>query len=46
VLKAIQVLIRMLHGNLLGLLADFAIERPLRHQSRHERARFNTRQAL
>jgi len=43
--KAIQVLVRILRGNLLGLLVDFVMERPLREQSRDGRAHFDTHKA-
>ena len=40
--KAIRFLVRIVHGSLLGLLADFVFERPLCRQSRDGRAHFDT----
>ncbi len=42
--KVTRVLAGTLHGDLLGLLADFAIERPVRRQSREAAARLDTRE--
>ncbi len=35
-------MVHILHGDLLGLLADFAVERPLRHQSREGAAHLDS----
>ena len=43
--KAIQILVYLSHGHLLRLLAGFAIEQPLRRQSRDGRAHFDTHEA-
>ncbi len=42
---AIHIYFRTLNGNLLGLLAGFAIERPLRRQFRMGWAHFDTHEA-
>jgi hypothetical protein len=43
--RAIQVLARFFHGELLGLLANFATEWPVRRQSRDRRAHLDTHEA-
>ena len=44
-LEKIYFLAHILHGDLLGLLADYALERPLRQQSRDGGAPSDTREA-
>ncbi len=42
--KVTRVLVGTLHGDPLGLLADFAIEQPVRRQSREGAAHLDTRE--